>query len=273
MLAVARNARAGIFCCLLLAAMAASADEFAGQEPDEQALKQASVSRLARSLDPAVPVAVGKAVVRQEALLRARQRLTEYGWRAGLDAGWNSTAPEWQQAERELTRDAFALIESEIAAPEWFYAVLEREIANVLDAEEADYIATHFTTPIGREQRILLQMRLLAEVLMTNYSFTNRIDSTVPGLQDDLRELSTAYWDLEPFRRRDFMTDPEAMKFAGHAAGLKYTRMLAIRGIEGFIAHIDAVAAQARNAVDNAEPIIDDYIRLYQQRTGSSANQ
>jgi hypothetical protein len=66
------------------------------------------------------------------------------------------------------------------------------------------------------------------------------------------------------------MTDPEAIKFAGQAAGLKYTRMLAIHGIEGFIAHIDAVAAEAREAVDNAEPLIDDYIELYRQRTGAS---
>ena len=269
MIAAAQAVRAGIFCCLLMAAPVAGADEFRGQEPDELTLKQASVSRLARSLDPAVPVAVGKVVVRQKALLRARQLLAQYGRRAGLGGGWNRDAPEWQQAERELTEDAFALIDSQIAAPEWFYAVLEREIANVLDAEEADYIATHFTTPIGREQRILLQMRLLAEVLMTNYSFTNRIDSNVPGLENDLAELSNAYWDMEPFRKREFMTDPDAMKFAGQAAGLKYTRMLAINGIEGFIAHIDAVAAKARAAVDNAEPLIDDYIKLYRQRAGA----
>lgn len=266
MIAVAQILRAGLFCCLLTAPPVTSADEFQGEEPDERTLKQASVSRLARSLDPAVPVAVGKLVVRQQALLRARQLLARYGRRAGLGEGWSQDAPEWQRAERELTEDAFALIDSEIAAPEWFYSVLEREIGNVLDAEEADYIATHFTTPIGREQRILLQMRLLAEVLMTNYSFTNRIDSNVPGLENDLTELSNAYWDMEPFRKREFMTDPAAMKFAGQAAGLKYTRMLAIDGIDGFTTHIDTVAERARNAVDNAEPLIDDYIQLYRQR-------
>ncbi|UCH49249.1 MAG: hypothetical protein JSU95_05545 [Betaproteobacteria bacterium] len=268
-MAVGQSVRAGFVICLLITPLLANGDEFQGEDPDQRALKEASVSRLAHSLDPAMPVAVGKVVVRQQALLRARELLAQYGRRAGLDEGWNSEAPEWQQAERELTEDAFALIDSKIAVPEWFYAVQEREIAKVLDAEEADYIATHFTTPIGREQRILLQMRLLAEVLMTNYSFTNRIDSNLPGLENDLAELSSAYWDMEPFRKRDFMTDPEAIKFAGQAAGLKYTRMLAIDGIEGFIAHIDAVAAEARQAVDNAEPLIDDYIEMYRQRTGA----
>ncbi|NIO43035.1 MAG: hypothetical protein GTO41_24490, partial [Burkholderiales bacterium] len=137
MFTVAQTARAGVLGCLLTASLVASAAEFQGQEPGEQALKEASVLRLARSLDPAVPVAVGKLVVRQQALLRARQLLNQYGRRAGLDDGWNSQALEWQWAENELTEDAFALIDSEIAVPDWFYEVLEREIANLFDAEEA----------------------------------------------------------------------------------------------------------------------------------------
>ncbi len=270
MITVGRILRASAWCLLSVASLSAGADQFEGREPDERALKEASVSRLAHSFDPDVPVAVGKVVVRQAALLQARQLLADYGWRAGLDEGWNSTAPEWQQAEQELTEQANMLIDSEIAMPEWFYAVLQREIANVLDAEEADYIATHFTTPVGKEQRILLQMRLVAEVLMANYSFTGRIDHRVPGLDGDLQELSTAYWDLEPFRTRANMTDADSMRFAGNAAGLKFTRMLAINGIEGFSVYIDAVAAQARDAVDNAEPLIDEYVQLYVQRTNSS---
>jgi len=272
MISVARVMRASAWCFLWVASLSAGADQFEGREPDEGALKEASVSRLAHSLDPGVPIAIGKVVVRQAALSRARQLLAEYGWRAGLDAGWNITTPEWQQAEGELTEQANTLIDSEIADPNWYYTVLQSEIAKVLNAEEADYIATHFTTPVGREQRILLQMRLVAEVLMANYSFTNRIDHRVPGLEDDLQELSTAYWNLEPFRQRANMTDSDAMKFAGNAAGLKYTRMLAINGIDGFAAHIDAVAVRARNAVDDAEPLIGEYVQLYRQRTHASQN-
>ena len=231
--------------------------------------EEAAVTRLAHSLNPAVPVALGKAVVRQAALLRARELLASYGRRADVDAGWNTSAPEWQRAEADLVGDAVRLINSEIGNPEWFYDVLTREIAGTLDAEEADYIATHFTTPAGNEQRILLEMRLIAEVLMANYTFTNRIDHTIPGLESDLRELSTAYWELEPFRKRDFMNDPQAIRFAGQAAGLKYTRMLAIRGIEGFIRHIDSVTLAARKSVENAEPVIDDYIDAYRRRTAA----
>lgn len=256
MLQLARTiCRCVVFCSVLIGGQAL-ADE----------LKIQAVTRLSQSLDPAVPIALGKAVVRQAALLHARELLAEYGRRADLDDGWNASAPEWQAAEDELMQDVRVLIDTRIERPEWFYAVLQREIANALDAEEADYIATHFTTPAGNEQRILLQLRLIGEVLMANYTFTDRIDHTVPGLQDDLVELQTAYWELEPFRVRDFMDDPQAMKFAGQAAGLKYTKMLAIRGIEGFIAHIDAVAAAARTAIDNAEPLIEDYIEAYRRR-------
>lgn len=272
MMIVGRALRAAALSLLLVASSSAFADEFQGKDPDEQALKKASVFRLAHSLDPAVPVAVGQVVVRQASLLRARQLLADYGQRAGLDAGWNMSAPEWQQAERALTAQANALIESEIVVPGWFYEVVERETAKVLDAEEADYIATHFTTPVGREQRILLQMRLVAEVLMANYSFTNRIDYTVPGLEGDLQGLSTAYWNMEPFRQRANMTGPESMKFAGNAAGLKFTRMLAINGIEGFSTHINSVALQAVNNVDAAAPLIGEYAEQYQRRTKSSQN-
>jgi hypothetical protein len=72
---------------------------------------------------------------------------------------------------------------------------------------------------------------------------------------------------MEPFRQRANMTGPESMKFAGNAAGLKFTRMLAINGIEGLAAHINSVAAQAVNAVDDADPLIGEYAQRYLQRT------
>lgn len=232
-------------------------------------LKDQAVSRLATSLNPAIPVALGKTVVRQAGLVRARELLAEYGKRVDLDKGWNASAPEWQAAEAELVQDVAGLLVTRIETPEWFYAVLNREIARALNAEDADYIATHFSTPVGEEQRILLELRLIGEVLMANYTFTGRIDHTISGLEGDLSELQTAYWKLEPFRVRDFMNDPQAIRFAGQDAGLKYTRMLAIRGIEGFISHIDAVAATAREAVENAQPLIEEYVVAYQRRVGA----
>jgi hypothetical protein len=42
--------------------------------------------------------------------------------------------------------------------------------------------------------------------------------------------------------------------------------MLAINGINGLSAYIDSIAAQASNSVDEAEPLIDQYIALYRQR-------
>jgi len=264
---LARAMGAGLLFILVVFLGPTRAEQFRDSEPSEQALKSAAVSRLARSLDPALPIAVGKAVVRQAALLRARELLAEHGAHAGLDNGWNPTAPEWQQAESTLMQDAVALIGNQIETPEWFYAVLRREIDRTLDGEEADYIATHFTTEVGKEQRILLEMRLVGEVLMANYTFTNRIDYNVPGLEDDLEQLSADYWKLEPFRTRDFMNDPQAIRFAGQSAGLKYTRMLAISGIEGFIQHIDSVAVEAVRSVDRSEHVIGRYIEAYRQRT------
>jgi hypothetical protein len=69
------------------------------------------------------------------------------------------------------------------------------------------------------------------------------------------------------------MDDPEAIRFAGQDAGLKYTRMLAIRGIEGFVVHIDAVAAAALEAIDSAVPLIDAYVEAYQRRVETAGKQ
>ena len=257
---------AGLVFGLVVLSGSTRADQFRDSD-DEEALKSAAVSRLARSLDPALPIALGKAVVRQAALLRARELLASHGRIANLGRGWNATTPEWRQAESALTRGVAELIESRIETPDWFYAVLDREIDLILNGEEADYIATHFTTIAGNEQRILLEMRLIGEVLMANYTFTNRIDYNVPGLEDDMNQISSAYWALEPFRTRDFMNDPQAIRFAGQSAGLKYTRMLAIRGIEGFIDHIDTVATLARQSVDQSEGVVELYIDAYRKRT------
>lgn len=260
-----RTMCAGLFALFVIPGLAC-AEEFRDSEPDELALKSAAVFRLAHSLDPALPVAVGRAVVRQAALLRARELLSSHGARAGLDGGWNPTDPQWQQAESALMRDAVAMIGERIETPEWFYDVLGREIDRTLNGEEADYIATHFTTHVGNEQRMLLEMRVVGEVLMANYTFTNRLDYNLPGLQDDLEQLSAANWALEPFRKRDFMNDPQAIRFAGRSAGLKFTRMLAINGIEGFIEYIDSVAAEAVRSVDRSEHVIGRYIEAYRQR-------
>jgi hypothetical protein len=51
----------------------------------------------------------------------------------------------------------------------------------VLNAEEADEIATHFATPIGREQRIVIEVKVIGELVLANYTFTDRISDRVPG--------------------------------------------------------------------------------------------
>jgi hypothetical protein len=204
-----RLERAALLAGLALAPVLAVGEQVRATAVEEDALKSAVVSRVAYSLDPALPVALGKTAVRQAALLRARELLAS-GRRVGLDEGWNVEAPEWQQAEAGLIQSAARLTDQKIESSEWLYAVPGREIGRILNAEEADCIASHFTAVAGNEQRILLETRLIGEVLMTNYTVTNRIDINVPGLKDDFDELSSAYWEPEPFRKPDFMNDPKA---------------------------------------------------------------
>ena len=109
MLRIARSICVGAMYSWLLIAGQVFADEF----------KDQAVSRLAHSLDPDMPVAVGKIVVRQAALLHARELLAEHGRSAGLGGGWGPSAREWQAAEDALMQDVLELINYRIDSPFW----------------------------------------------------------------------------------------------------------------------------------------------------------
>jgi hypothetical protein len=239
----------------LLAAAPALADD----------LKAQAVARLAASHDPEIPVAIGRVVVKQAGLQAIRQRLAEAGRAAGLGPQWNARAPEWQAAEREHAAAVDAIIDRELQQGTWMQDGWAQVAASVLSAEEADEIAGHFATPAGREQRVVVELLIVGETVMANYTFTNRIDTTVPGLGDDVARLQKIWWDREPFRVRNFDGQPGAIRFAGENPGVKYTKALAIQGIEVVTRRIDAAAAEAARVAASAN--VDAHIDAWRQRT------
>jgi hypothetical protein len=228
--------------------------------------KAQAISRLAASHDPEIPVAIGRVVVKQAGLQAIRQRLAEAGRAAGLGPGWNARAPEWQAAERAHAAAVDGLIGRELEQGTWMQEGWAQVAASVLNAEEADEIAHHFATPAGREQRVVLELLVVGETVMANYTFTNRIDTTVPGLGEDVARLQKTWWDHEPFRVRNFDGQPGAIRFAGENPGVKYTKALAIQGIEVVTRRIDAVAAEAAQLA--ATTPLEEYLDAWRRRTG-----
>ena len=228
-------------------------------------MKDDAIRRLVAIHEPDVPVAVGRLAVKQAGLSAARALLAKRGREAGLDRGWNAHQPEWQEAEARIAGAVDALIARRIEDPAWVRAILTEQFARTLNGEEADEIATHFASGMGREQRIVIEIKVVGELLLANYTFTNRIDNRVRGSESEYARMQKVWSDREPFRVRNFDGDAGAQRFGTRNPGIKYVKMLAMQGVEGMIRHIDAVRDEAAEAV--AATDVDASIDAYRTRS------
>ncbi len=244
--------------CAMLARTQAEGAEPAG-------LKEQAVARLAASHDPEIFIAVGRVYVKQAGLLEARELLAERGRAAGLGADWSPAAPAWKDAQAQLT----ALIDDRIARriedPAWFRAAWGSAAAAVLSAEEADEIASHFATEGGAQQRGVLELLLVGETLLARYTFTERIRYDVAGAEGEMRQLQHTWWVNDHRRVYDFTRYPNAIRFASQDPGVKYSKMLAIQGIDALNRHFDAVAEEVRAQVRNESARVDAAVKRHRE--------
>ena len=61
-------------------------------------------------------------------------------------------------------------------------------------AEEADEIATHFASEGGGEQRVVVELLLIGETVLANYTFTDRLDYRVKGAEREIAHLQEVWW-------------------------------------------------------------------------------
>lgn len=234
------------------------------------ALKDDAIARLTAAHDPAIPIAIGRIYIKQLGLQTVRGLLIEAGQAAKLGSGWGPQAPEWQAAEAHLIARVDALIAREIQDPAWFRAAWADASARVLNAEEADEIAQHFSTEGGKQQRAVLELLLVGETLVANYTFTDRIHYGVKGSEAEMKNLQDVWWVNDHLKIYDFTPYPNAMRFASQDPGVKYSKMLAIQGIEAINLHFDAVARETTAALQAARSEIDPYIAQFRARTGGN---
>jgi hypothetical protein len=235
---------------------------------DDPELKRDAIARVAASHDPAIAIGVGRVYIKQLGLNRAREMIAQQGHAAGLGAEWNDRVPEWQEAERRLTAVIDELIARRVEDPAWLRDAWGREADRILNAEEADEIAAHFATPGGQMQRAVIELLLVGETLVANYTMTDRIRYGVKGSEREMELLQRAWWVNDHRRVYDFTPYPNAVRFASQDPGLKYAKMLAIQGIDAVNHHLDAVAAEVRAALDAAQGEIGPQIRAYRRRAG-----
>ena len=251
---------------LLAALIAVLSFATAAVAQDREALKRSAIERLAASHDPSIVIGVGRVYVKQTALLKARAVIAEQGRAAGLGREWNAQQPEWQMAERRLMADVDPEIAREIEDPAWFRAAWGGAAASVLDAEEADEIANHFATEGGALQRQVIELLLVGETLVANYTFTDRIRYDVKGSEHEMELLQNSWWVSDHRRIYDFTPYPNAIHFASQDPGVKYCKMLAIQGIDVVNKHFDAVAAGVVGRLEASRSQVDPYVAQFRQR-------
>jgi len=161
-----------------------------------------------------------------------------------------------------------SIIARGIEDPAWLRAAWAGTSARVLDAEEADFIAQHFSTEGGAQQRRVIEMLIVGETLMAYYTFTDRLRYNMPGSEREVAALQTVWWEREPFALKDFTAYPDAMRFAGADPGVKYCKMLAIQGIEVINAHYAEVVGETAAALRADAARIEPFVAQFRNRIG-----
>jgi hypothetical protein len=235
---------------------------------DEEELernKADAIDRVVESHDFSLIMGAGRVFIRQAAIRSARGLLAEWGQAAGLDSTWNESAGQWQAAERALLEEAGAITERRFENPGWIREAWQSYTSELLSGEEADHIATHFTTEGGRRQRQLMDW-FLGETVLFIYTYTDRIQYNLAGSEEDMRRLQRIAQQRIPAEDVEFASRfADTLNFIGRDPGLKYWKMLGIPLVGEIVRHIDGVAREIENDLRLrravAQPHIDAFRR------------
>ena len=230
--------RLPVLLCLLMLFGAAQA---------QQNLKDSAVQRLVHAHDPSIFIATGALYLKQTAI-RA--------------AGGKPLSPE-------LESEVNHVIDTNVRDPAWFYAAWSSAIEPSLSVDEANEIAAHFTTEGGQLQRQVIE-QAIGEVLMSTYTFTNRIDYHLAGSSREMQDLQRSVGpargtcacptqkdlldlqrvnDSRQFNGQDLSIYPGAVAFASGGTGVKYVKILMMQGVGSINTHFESVAKQIQQVV------------------------
>ena len=250
---------------MLVAAAAAgdNAPSINDYQVEQAQNKEDAVERVVDSHDFTLVLGVGRFYLKQSAIKSARRLLAQWGRDAGLGAGWNFDAPQWQGAEAVLLGHASALQAQRFDHTAWIGQTWHEYVSRSFDGEQADVIASHFQTEGGRLQRQLLDW-YMGETMLFNYSFTDRLDSTLRGSEAELLELQRATHPRIPVGDIFFASKyPDAFNFVAKGPGFEYAKMLSIPLAGALIRHIDDLARDVdidlAGRHDEVQPFLDAY--------------
>ena len=266
----ARIARAlAVLLCLAISPLALGQDQ---EEEEHERSKRDAVERVVESHDKTLLLGGGKLMLKQAAVRSARKLLREWGKEAGLSGEWWDDAPQYRAAKAELLGIADTTLERKYASGAWLKEAWYEYTANALDGEEADRIAEHFQTEGG--QKIRMQMDwYLGEMVMFNYTFTDRFEYELADAERELKALQQEAQKRIPREDIEFTSRyPESFQFLAcppasrYCPGPKYWKMLIYPLMGEVIRYIDGVSADIEAQMRGRRPRIQLYIDDFKAR-------
>jgi hypothetical protein len=232
-----------------------------------------AVSRVVDSHDTTLLLGGGRLMIKQSAIRSARKLLTEWGRAAGLRGEWWDTAAEYRAAKNALLKGADEILERNYVSGAWLKQTWTQYTARELDGEEADTVATQFRTEGGQKLRMLMDW-YLGEMVLFNYTFTDRFDYELQESERELRALQQAAQKRIPREDVEFTSRyPDTFQFVAcspdsrYCPSLKYWKMLIYPLMGEVIRYIDSVSAEIESDMRRRKLEVDAYIAAFQART------
>ncbi len=255
--------------CVLPGAPARAADEV-----EKERYTREAIGRVVESHDTILLQGGGRLMIKQSAVRSARRLLMEWGREAGLGGEWWDDAPEYRAAKADLLALADATIQRRYASGAWLKEAWSEYTARELNGEEADVIATHFQTEGGQKVRMLMDW-YLGEMVLFNYTFTDRFDYEVKEAEEELKALQKEAQRRIPREDIEFTSRyPESFQFLAcspesrYCPSVKYWKMLIYPLMGEIIRYIDSVSADIEQQMRAKKPEVVRQIEAFKARRG-----
>jgi hypothetical protein len=257
------------FACFALGIPARAADEV-----EKERYTREAIGRVVESHDTILLQGGGKLMIKQSAVRSARRLLMEWGREAGLGGEWWDDAPEYRAAKAELLALADATIQRRYASGAWLKEAWSEYTSRELNGEEADVIATHFQTEGGEKVRMLMDW-YLGEMVLFNYTFTDRFDYELKEAERELKELQQEAQKRIPREDIEFTSRyPESFQFLAcspdsrYCPSVKYWKMLIYPLMGEIIRYIDSVSTDIEQQMRAKKPEVVRQIDAFKARRG-----
>jgi hypothetical protein len=257
----------------LLAVLLALAP-LAGKAADSEDHKAEAISRVVASHDTELLLGGGQLMIKQAAVRSARKLLGEWGREAGLGGDWWDTAPEYRQAKAQLLGIADELLKQRYVSGVWLRQAWTEYTAREFDGEEADALATQFQTEGGQQLRMLMDW-YLGEMVLFNYTFTDRFEYELKGAEEELRALQQSAQKRIPREDIEFTSRyPDTFRFIAcspdsrYCPSIKYWKMLIYPLMGEIFRYIDGLSGEIETRMRAQRSEVERLIEAFKARTG-----